>query len=116
HAVCNYRLGRYHDAVVSLSTCIGAAPRVSEFRAARALAWAALGRADQALEDHAWARRLAAPDPGPPAAAVHFNLAVAFLGQGDPTAARTHLEQALRDDPQHNAAAELLRQLSRGKP
>jgi serine/threonine protein kinase len=59
--VCAYRLGRYEDAALSYSVCIGAAPRPAGCFYNRALALAALGRAAAARRDRDEALRL---DPG----------------------------------------------------
>ena len=51
--VCAYRLGRYADAVAAYSVCIGAAPEaVGCLFYNRALAFDALGRTEQALDDY----------------------------------------------------------------
>jgi tetratricopeptide (TPR) repeat protein len=53
-----YRLGRYERAVTAYSVCIGAAPEAAGCFYNRALAFAALGRTEQAREDFDQALRL----------------------------------------------------------
>jgi serine/threonine protein kinase/tetratricopeptide (TPR) repeat protein len=55
--VCAYRRGRYVDAVTAFSVCVGAAPGAAHCFYNRALAYAALGRTDEALRDYAGALR-----------------------------------------------------------
>src|SRR5262249_9655725 len=91
HALCCFRLGRHDDAVRSLSVCIGASPDRGRLFYNRALAQAALGRAEEARRDWEHARRC--PDAESfPVAAVHFNLAVAHLRRGDRQAAAASLQ------------------------
>ena len=56
--LCAYRLGRYERAVTAYSVCIGAAPEAAGCFYHRALAFAALGRTEQAREDFDQALRL----------------------------------------------------------
>jgi tetratricopeptide (TPR) repeat protein len=107
---CAYRTGRLDEAIRSFSTCIGAAPDAAEWFACRALAYAALGQAEPALRDYAYARRLQ-PAAVCPLAAVHYNLAVAHAAKANLAAARQHVVLALRDDPQHAGALALLQKL-----
>ena len=57
-ALCAYRQGRYEDAVMASSVCIGAAPDAAGCFYNRALALEALGRGAQALQDYDQALRL----------------------------------------------------------
>jgi serine/threonine protein kinase len=56
--LCAYRRGRYQAAVTAFSVCIGSAPDPAACFANRALAFAALGRTEQARDDYAQAVRL----------------------------------------------------------
>jgi eukaryotic-like serine/threonine-protein kinase len=56
--LCAYRRGRYEDAVTAYSVCIGAAPEPAACFSNRALAYAALGRSEQARRDYDQALRL----------------------------------------------------------
>ena len=80
--VCAYRQGRYEDAVSAFSFCAGSAPATAGFFYNRALAHAAVGRADRAVRDFEQAVRL---DPGLARhrAALHYNLALAQQAQAD---------------------------------
>ncbi len=77
--VCAYRLGRYADAVTAYSVCVGAAPRPAEGTSPaaarcfynRALTFAALHQADDALRDYDQALRL---DPSLASAALDREL------------------------------------------
>jgi tetratricopeptide (TPR) repeat protein len=69
--LCAYRQGRYADAVTAYSVCIGAAPEAAGCFCNRALAFDALGRAEQALQDYDQALRL---DPTLAAATLNRGL------------------------------------------
>ena len=56
--LCAYRRGRYADATVAFSVCIGASPDVAGCFYNRGRSYAALGRADQALADYDQALRI----------------------------------------------------------
>jgi serine/threonine protein kinase len=62
--LCAYRLGRYEEAALAYSVCIGAAPRAAGCFYNRALALAALGRTAPARRDHDEALRLDPNLPG----------------------------------------------------
>src|SRR5262249_10324169 len=51
HGVCAYRMGRYEDAALAFSVCVGAAPDLAAAYSNRALALAALGRTSRAVAD-----------------------------------------------------------------
>ena len=55
---CAYRQGRYLDAAIAYSVCIGAAPQAAGCYYNRAVAFAALGHTEQALRDREQAFRL----------------------------------------------------------
>jgi serine/threonine protein kinase/Flp pilus assembly protein TadD len=149
-----YRQARYADAVTAFSVCIGAGgsmegavpPHTSPEPAAgcffnRALAFAALGRPDQALDDYNQAAKLAptlavvflnrgmlhhhagrwqpaladlqrAAKLGADPAIVSFDLALVHLARGDQAAALTHLRRAVWSNPVHPQARKLLERLS----
>jgi tetratricopeptide (TPR) repeat protein len=56
--VCAYRRGKHVDAVAAFGVCIGAAPDAAGCYYNRALAFAALGRTEEAARDYEAARRL----------------------------------------------------------
>ncbi len=56
--VCAYRRGQFMDAVAAFGVCIGAAPDAAGCYVNRALAFAALGRKQQAMRDYDLALRL----------------------------------------------------------
>jgi serine/threonine protein kinase/Flp pilus assembly protein TadD len=134
--LCAYRQDRYADAVTAYSVCIGAAPEAAGCFYNRALAFDALGRAEQALRDYDQALRLdptlavaalnrgmlhyraqrlgaalddleRARELGADPAAVSFDLALVHLARGEQTAALNDLRQALRHDPHHRDARKL---------
>jgi serine/threonine protein kinase/Flp pilus assembly protein TadD len=137
--VCAYRLGRYEDAVTAFSVCIGAAPAAACFYN-RGLAWVALGRDKQALDDLDQALRLEpalavaaldrgmlhyragrhgaavadlerARQGGADAALVAYDLALVHLARGERGAALADLRQALRLNPAQPEARKLYRSL-----
>jgi tetratricopeptide (TPR) repeat protein len=68
--LCAHRLGRHADAATAYSVCIGAAPEAAGCFSNRALAWAALGRTEQALQDYDYDQALRL-DPALAVAAVN---------------------------------------------
>jgi serine/threonine protein kinase/Tfp pilus assembly protein PilF len=136
YGLCAYRTHRYDEAVAAFSVCIGASPRVAGCFYNRALAYAALGRPDQALHDYDRALELdsthaaaalnrgmlhyeqkrfdraiadlgRALEHGADAAAVHFNLALVHLAANDPASALANARRALELNPEHERAREL---------
>jgi tetratricopeptide (TPR) repeat protein len=137
---CAYRLGQYDDAVVAFSACLALAPDRAWCSCNRGLAYLALGRPDRALPDFDRALRLdprcaaaalargtlhhgagrhnqaladleCAERCGLDTAALHYNLALVHLALGHRADARDRAERALRRDPGHRQARQLLLQL-----
>jgi tetratricopeptide (TPR) repeat protein len=135
-----YRLGRYDEAVAAFRACIALAPHSAPCYCNRALALEALGRQPAALRDYdraleldpglaaAWLNRgllhfrrkdfgraaadlQAALEHGADPARVHYDLALVHLGGWNHSAARLHLREALRVDPNHRRARDLLERL-----
>jgi serine/threonine protein kinase/tetratricopeptide (TPR) repeat protein len=126
--LCAYRLRRFAAAVAAFDVCVALAPTTAECYYNRARSHAALGHTEAALGDYNHALALA-PELAVAAlnrgvllfrqrrypealadfqralkgqasrAIVHYNLALAYLAQNDPVAARTNLDAALRLDP-----------------
>ncbi len=140
-AIVAYRLGQYDEAVAESTVCIALSPRNAACYYNRALARQALGQREQALADldraivldatlgpAALQRGLVrlelakyddalvdlenALQLGEPSAETYYHIARAQLGKHQVAAARASLEQALRADGSHAAAAELLRRVS----
>jgi serine/threonine protein kinase/tetratricopeptide (TPR) repeat protein len=134
--LCDYRRGRYEEAVSAFSVCIGAAPRAAACFCNRALALAAWGRTGQALEDCEQALRLdpdsatallargtlhhragrnaaaladleRARELGADRAAVALDLALVHLARGDRPAALHELRRSLDHDPRRPDARKL---------
>jgi serine/threonine protein kinase/Tfp pilus assembly protein PilF len=107
-AVCAYQRHQYEDAVAFFSVCIALEkrrPAVCYFN--RALAHRELKHAGEALRDleHALKEGF---DP----AEAHYQMALAHRDlRKDRTAARKHLQQALKHNPEHKPAKEMLLQL-----
>jgi len=59
--VCAHRLGHYQDALVAFSACVALAPQSAACFYNRGQAYAALGRADRAMQDYEQARQI---EPG----------------------------------------------------
>jgi serine/threonine protein kinase/Flp pilus assembly protein TadD len=126
--LCAYHQGRYADAVTAYSVCIGAAPEAAGCFYNRALAFAALGRTEQAWHDYDQALRLdpcfavaalnrgmlhyraqryadaladlrRARELGADPAVVAFDLAVVNLARGEQAAALEELCRALGHIP-----------------
>ncbi len=140
--LCACRMQQHAQAIAAFTACLTIAPDSAPCYHNRALAEAALGRLDRALSDCSRALdhepRLAAAalnrgvlhyrqqryaeaiadleralacgaDPG----TIHYNLALAYLGQQDRRAALTCAERALQHNPGHQSARELLTRLQR---
>jgi serine/threonine protein kinase/tetratricopeptide (TPR) repeat protein len=140
YGVCAYRMGRHEEAVAAFSVCIGAAPNVSGYFYNRALAYAALNRHEQSLDDY---NRALAIDPahadaalnrgvlrwrqkqlaeaaadfrlalrlGADAATAHYDLALVHLAADDRAAAKQAAERALASNPSHAKSREVLASL-----
>ena len=134
--VCAYRAGRHEEAVTAFSVCIGAASDVGGYFYNRALAYAAFGRHEQALQDY---DRALAIDPGhadaalnrgvlhlrqnrlnraatdlrlalqlgADAATVHYDLALVHLAAGQSGAAKEQVDRALAMNPSHLESRQL---------
>jgi serine/threonine protein kinase/Tfp pilus assembly protein PilF len=142
--VCAYRRQAYARAVDSFGVAIALAPTSAECYYNRALAYAARDENDRALHDYdralvlaprlahaelnrgllyyqnkqfgdALADLEAALRDGAEPATAHYNLALVRLALQDESAARDHLEQALRHDPAHAEARSLREHLTRQK-
>jgi serine/threonine protein kinase/tetratricopeptide (TPR) repeat protein len=136
YGLCAYRLHRYPDAIAAYSVCIGAASEPAGCFYNRALAYEALGRIEQALQDYDQALRLDpglanaalnrgmlyyrqkryaaaiadlehARDLGADPAVVSFDLALANWARGEYAAALDNLNQTLRYNPHHAEARKL---------
>jgi serine/threonine protein kinase/tetratricopeptide (TPR) repeat protein len=79
--LCAYRLGRYEEAAMAYSVCIGAAPRAACCFFNRALAFEALARDEQALRDYDQALRI-----DPRLAVTALNRGMLFRRAGRPHA------------------------------
>jgi serine/threonine protein kinase/Flp pilus assembly protein TadD len=141
---CAYCQGRYEDAVVAFSVCVALGPQSAWCYYNRGLAFAELGRLDRALRDYDHAlqldptlaaaylsrgtvhyRRKRYPDAladleraleqGADGAAVNYNRALVHLSWQDRPTARTCLCQALRYNPEHRQAMELLIRLEQDR-
>jgi tetratricopeptide (TPR) repeat protein len=137
---CAYRQEHYADAVTAFSVCVALSPRSAWCYLNRGLAQAALGRLDAALSDYdhalqldatlapaAFARAVAcyqqnrhqaaledlqrALELGTAPASVWYQRALVQLAQQDPAAARESLRCALRHEPNHEQAKQLLDRL-----
>lgn len=122
--LCAFRLGRYADAALAYSVCIGTAPEAASCYYNRALAFSAQGMREQAIRDydralrydpslaaaamnrgmlHYEAKRFAealddlkrAQSLGADPAAVSFNLALIHLARGERGTALKELHRAL---------------------
>jgi serine/threonine protein kinase/Flp pilus assembly protein TadD len=138
--VCALRLRQYEDAVTAFTACVVKAPRSARGFANRALAYARLGRADRALADydralelepglapaflnrgllHLQGRRYAeaaadldrALAYGADPAVVYYNQALVCRARGDRPGALANARAALRHDPNHLEARQLLETL-----
>jgi tetratricopeptide (TPR) repeat protein len=141
HGQCAYRRGRYRDAVVSFSVCIGKDPTRAASFFNRALAFEAAGDTDAAMADYGrtvnldptlgvarlnrgrlylrckdYAAAIAdlesALSNGAEPAATYFNLALAHGERGERKAAATNASLALQYNPRHAGARELLERLN----
>jgi tetratricopeptide (TPR) repeat protein len=141
YGLCAHRLGRHEDAVLAFSVTIGAAPVAAGCYFNRAVAQAALGRTDLALKDYDHALRLdpslmpalqnrgllhlaakrwpaAIADfqqallQGADPATMHYSLALAHQAAGSRARALEAVEQALRHNPDHEAARKLRQSLT----
>jgi tetratricopeptide (TPR) repeat protein len=140
--ICAYRLKRYHEAVTAFTVCVTLAAHSAPCYYNRALAQAAVGRTDSALQDYDRALR---HDPTFAAAAlnrgilhygekrydpaladlrralelgadpgtVQYNLALVYLAQQERKAALACLQKALQHRPHHQQAKELHDRLQR---
>jgi tetratricopeptide (TPR) repeat protein len=135
--LCAYRLGRHGEAVAAFHACVVLAPREPVCYYNRALAHTALGSTDQALRDydralqldprlvsaalnrgllHYRAKRYAAAmtdfrralENGADPAVAHYHLGLVHLARGEYAAARASLQHALRYNPSHKEARDLL--------
>ena len=140
--VCAYRLRRYEEAVAAFRVCVALAPKAPECYYNRALALAALGRVDPALDDYnralqhrpEWAPVLlsrgillfqrkrytealgdlaSALECGADPAAVYFESARIHLAQHDRAGALACLQRALHHNANHSEARDLLKRLRR---
>jgi tetratricopeptide (TPR) repeat protein len=137
---CAYRLQHWDQALAAFSICIALAPDNADCYYNRALVHTALRQPDKAIDDYGLALkhnpRLAsaalnrgtlyyqknqlaesatdlrrALACGADAATTLYNLALVQLAQRDRQAAVGSLEQALRQNPDHNEARELRERL-----
>jgi serine/threonine protein kinase/tetratricopeptide (TPR) repeat protein len=137
---CAGRLGEYEDAVAAFSVCVALAPQSAWCWCNRGLALLEAGRLDKALRDFDQALRLdpslaaaalgrgtlhyraqrypealadlrRALDLQLDTATVHYQLALVHLACDDGGAARASLRIALRQEPRHRLAQELLARL-----
>jgi eukaryotic-like serine/threonine-protein kinase len=88
---CAYRRGRYRDAVVAFSVCVGRAPALAACPFNRALAFERLNEVDAALADY---NRALALDTT--LAAAYLNRGLLHLRRKEPAAAESDLQAALR--------------------
>jgi serine/threonine protein kinase/Flp pilus assembly protein TadD len=138
--VCSYRLQRYREAVNAFTVCVALAPQVAECYYNRALAESALGNTDRALHDYDQALRLQpalaeaalnrgilhyqqkrytqaindlllARQQGARRDEVHYHLALVYLSQKNKSAALENLRLALRENPDHQKATQLLKRI-----
>jgi serine/threonine protein kinase/tetratricopeptide (TPR) repeat protein len=139
---CAFQLARYEDAVIAFTACVALAPENVGCFYNRGLAFAKLGRPQQALQDYDHALRLA-PSLAPAVlnrgllhyqekryphsvndlqqalklgidpTAVHYDLALVYLAQGDRAAALQSLQAALEHNPRHKEARALQERLQR---
>jgi serine/threonine protein kinase/predicted Zn-dependent protease len=138
--ICASRRGEHEDALVAFSACVALAPRTAACFCNRGRAYAALGRLDRARRDYDRALQLdpalaaaalgraevscrqhryddalgdleRALRDGADGAAVCYERALVHLGRQDRAAALTSLHNALRLDPSHVQARELLARL-----
>src|SRR5262249_14554454 len=94
HGTCAYHFGRYQEAVLAFSVCVGAAPGNAACFHNRALALTALGRTREALADYDRALRL---EPG--LAAATRNRGMLHYQEGRHAAALAGLQPALTRPP-----------------
>jgi tetratricopeptide (TPR) repeat protein len=138
--VCAYRLGQYEDALAAFSSALALAPRSASCWYNRGQTYAELGRPDRALRDYDCALRLepdlvaallgrsaihcrlqryaealadleCARGKGADRATVAYQRALIHLARQDRAAAAASLRDALRIEPGHAQAQELLRRL-----
>jgi serine/threonine protein kinase len=131
-----YHLQRPRDALADFNACIALAPERSECYYIRALAHASLDQTESALRDYDQALQLEphlaraafnrgilhlqdkhyeqaradfqrALRDGVDPATIHYHLALVALAEGDPRTAHSHLEEALRYNPNHEQARRL---------
>jgi tetratricopeptide (TPR) repeat protein len=138
--VCAYRLGRFDDALLAFSVSVALAPRSASCFCNRGRTFAQLDRLDRALQDYDRALQLdpglaaaalgraevyckqhqydnalrdldVAQRAGTDGAVVAYQQALVHLGRQDRSAAVISLHHALRQDPGHKQARELLARL-----
>jgi serine/threonine protein kinase/Flp pilus assembly protein TadD len=141
---CSYRLGRYDDAVVAFSICLVLAPDSAWCAHNRGLAYLQAGRLDRALIDQDRALRLdpglaaaalsrgmlhyranrlraaladlqRAQSNGLDTPGLHCGFALVYLAMKDQQAALASVRAALRLDPKHGQARQLLAHLRQGR-
>jgi tetratricopeptide (TPR) repeat protein len=138
--ICAYRRGRFDDALLAFSVSVALAPRSASCFSNRGRTFAQLGRLDRALQDYDRALQLdpalaaaalgradvhyrqqnhdealrdldLALRCGAEGAVVAYQQALVHLGRQDRSAAVISLHDALRLDPGHKQARELLARL-----
>jgi tetratricopeptide (TPR) repeat protein len=138
--ICSFRIQRYADAEGAFRVCVALAPTSAECFYNRARARQALGQGESALGDydralqldpalagaalnrgilHYDARRFPQAQAdlnralalGADPAIVYYNLALNDLARDEPGAARAAIENALRHNPEHTGARQLLERL-----
>lgn len=138
---CAYRQGKYDDAALAFSVCVGAAPDQAPCYFNRALAYTALKRGPQAVHDYDQALRLEpglgvaylnrgalhveagrfadaeadlrkALEKGADAAVAYYNLALVHLARQDRVAALENVRTALHHNADHAKSVELLKRLT----
>jgi serine/threonine protein kinase/tetratricopeptide (TPR) repeat protein len=139
--VCAYRLGQYEEALLAFTACVALSPHSAVCFYNRGRAFAELRRLDRALEDYDRAAQLdpalvaaslgqadvhrqlqryedaladldRATRAGADGAVVAYQQALIHLGRQDKAAAVESLRHALRRDPHHEPARELLKKLA----
>jgi tetratricopeptide (TPR) repeat protein len=137
---CAYQRGRHEDAVLAFTACLVLAPGKAWCHYNRGLAYEAMGQCERALNDYSRALQLdpalamaavnrgmlhyqakrysdaiedlnLAVAAGADAAVVHYDRALIYLAQGNRAAALANLQVALRHEPSHEGARNLLESL-----
>ncbi len=140
--LCAYKQKNYLDAATAFSVCIGADSNRAVCFFNRGLAWSALEHDDQALQDYDRAFQLdpklsaavlnrgllhyrkqrfseavsdlrRALELGADPVGTHYNLALAHFAQSDYSQALECAREALRHDPAHAEARQLLQNIQR---